>query len=439
MVRSMGLCGALRLDDGEGLWRGPARLLGVLLVLALGLGFASSASAAGTGSITGVVTELSAPHAAIEGIEVCASPANFEEITAEAGFAEYFACAKTNASGEYTISGLASSEYDVEFFSPANSKLNFVAQYYDTKFSFEEATPVSVSGGAVTSGIDAKLEEGGSISGTVTRASGGAPIAGIEVCAFSTTFESFGCATSEANGDYAVVGLRGGAKYDVEFSSPPQSGLDFVTQYYNGRQSLKAAETVSVSTGDTTPGVDAKLEEGGFIAGRVTDASTGAALGGVLVCAISESGSLEQCVGTNPDGEYTSQVLASGDHKVMFLDGKYTTQYYDDSASLAGATVVMVSAGQTTSGIDVAQQPAVTKTITKTTKGVSGPLPPAPVPVVPTLLAPPTPAGRGRDAGAGAIAGPGPSAGECAAQPAGVGAEDGADPVQHGVRPASGA
>ncbi len=359
--------------------------MGVLLALALTFGFAASASAAGTGSIEGFVTELSSPHAAIEGIEVCASPANFEE---EGVFAEHFGCAKTQEGGKYTIAGLASGEYDVEFLSPANSKLNFAAQYYDAKTSFEEATPVSVSGGGTTSGIDAELEEGGSIAGTVTRASNGTPIAGIEVCAFSITVESFGCATSEANGEYTVVGLRGGAKYDVEFSSPTQGGLNFVTQYYNGRPSLQEAETVSVSTGDTTSGVDAKLEQGGFIAGRVTDASTGAALDHVLVCAVTESGSLEQCTGTDANGEYTLPALASGAHKVVFLAAEYTTQYYDDSPSLAGAAAVMVSAGETMSRIDAALQPIVAKT----KKGVStGPPPPPRLPITPVLVTPPTP------------------------------------------------
>ena len=385
-MRSAGRSGVLRLN-GYGLrLEGPACVVGVLLALALGLGFVASASAAGTGSIAGVVTELSSSHAAIEGIEVCASPANFEE---EEISAEDFGCAKTQAGGKYTIAGLASGQYDVEFSSPANSKLNFVSEYYNAKTSFEEATPVSVSSGGTTSGIDAELEEGGSISGTVTRASNGTPIPGIEVCAFSISAESFGCATSEANGKYTVVGLRGGAKYEVEFSSPPQSGLDFVTQYYNGRTSPKEAETVSVSTGGTTSGIDAALEQGGFISGHVTDASTGAALDHVLVCAVTESGSLEQCSGTDANGEYTLSALAGGAHKVVFFVAGYTIQYYNDSASLAGAATVSVSAGATTSGIDAALQP----TVAKFKKVIS--MGPPPVlyhpPVAPVLVAPPKP------------------------------------------------
>jgi hypothetical protein len=385
-VRSVVLRNALRLD-GEGLWRGPAQLLCVLLALALGLGFVSSASAAGTGSIAGVVTELSAPHAAIEGIEVCAFPTSLEE-EAEGSFAELIGCAKTQEGGKYTIAGLASGEYDVEFFSPANSKLNFAFQYYDAKTSFEDATPVSVSSGATTSGIDAELEAGGSISGTVRRAVNGEPIAGIEVCAFSIAVESFGCATSEANGEYTVVGLRGGAKYFVEFSSPAQSGLDYLTQHYRDRPTPEGAETVSVFTGQTTPGVDARLEEGGFISGRVTDASTGAPLDLVLVCAIAVSGPQERCTGTNANGEYKSPVLASGSYKLMFVAPRYLAQYYNDSASLTGAAAISVSVGETTSGIDAALQ----RTAAKTKVAPTGPPPPVRLPIAPVLVTPsPTP------------------------------------------------
>jgi Carboxypeptidase regulatory-like domain len=370
--------------------RRQACVLCVLAALTPSLCFAPNTLAAETGGITGVVTELSPPQAAIQGIEVCASPANFEEANFEEFFAEGFGCAKTNASGEYTITGLAGGKYDVAFHPPANSKLNFVAQYYDAKTFYEEATPVSVSGGATTPGIDAKLEEGGLISGTVTRASGGAPIAGIEVCAFSIRFESYGCATSEANGEYAIAGLRGGVKYDVEFTSPPKGGLDYVTQYYDGKFSSKAAETVLVSTGQTTSGIDAKLEEGGFVSGRVTDAATDAPLAHALVCAIAESVSLEQCAETGANGEYTSPVLASGSYKLMFIAAKYTIQYYNDRPSLASADAVVVSVGETTSGINATLQ----LTPAKSAKGTSGPPHPVPAPPVsppPIAVEPPRP------------------------------------------------
>jgi hypothetical protein len=344
-------------------------VLAVLVAIALPLGFAQSALAAETGAIAGTVTELAVPHDAIKGIEVCAFSTSVEESSPES-----YGCATTDSSGEYTISGLASGEYDVEFFVPFESKLNFVAQYYNGKASFKEAEAVSVVAGKTTSGIDAKLEEGGLISGKVTRASGGAAIQGIEVCASSVSPESYGCALTEASGEYTISGLASGDAYEVEFSSRT-SVLDYITQYYNDKSSFKEADPVSVVAGKTTSGIDAKLEEGGRIAGRVTDASSGAALQDVFVCARPEIGGvpLGQCALTNSSGEYTISGLASGGYKVEFDAGKsYTIQYYDGKSSFKEAEAVLVTAPSTKSGVDAAMRLLSTAPVNTRAPVVSG-------------------------------------------------------------------
>jgi hypothetical protein len=81
------------------------------------------------------------------------------------------------------------------------------------------------------------------------------------------------------------------------------------------------------------------------------------------------------------------QALASGAYKVVFFALGYTTQYYDDSASLAGATAVMVSAGETISGIDAVLQ----RTASKTTRTFTVPPPPVPLPITPVSVPLPKP------------------------------------------------
>ena len=255
----------------------------VLVTISLSLGFAPGALAAGTGQISGKVTRASG-GAAIEGIEVCAFSTGVEEFSAES-----FGCATTSSSGEYTITGLASGQYDVEFISPSESEPGYITQYYDGTTSFEDAKAVSVNAPTATSGIDAELEEGGRINGEVTRASGGAPIEGIEVCASAVHGEGYGCAKTKSNGVYTITGLASGS-YEVEFSSPIEGSLDFVSQYWEYASSSTEATRVLVTAPDTVSGIDAKLQEGGRIEGKVTDASTGAGLQEVLVCVLTESG-----------------------------------------------------------------------------------------------------------------------------------------------------
>jgi hypothetical protein len=342
----------------------------LLLATALALCFGSSAMAASVGQISGTVTSASGA-VPIEGIEVCAF-----SVDTEAG-----ECEETDAQGEYIISGLPSGEYDVEFSASTQSKLNFIPQYYDAATSFASAQPVPVTAELTTSGIDAKLQEGGQITGKVTSAPpGNTPIEGIEVCAFPAHegLEGFGCATTSASGEYDISGLATG-EYDIEFSSPlgffSGKELDYVRQYYEGATSPAAAKAVPVTAGSTTPLINAALAEGGYVSGRVTDASTGQALGGILVCVSQESGqaSIGNCAITDSNGEYKISGLANGSYLVEFIGSHgYLTQYFNGKSSPSEAQLVSVTAPQTTGGIGAALQISSTLPVNTTLPTVTG-------------------------------------------------------------------
>jgi hypothetical protein len=240
------------------------------------------------------------------------------------------------------------------------------------------------------SAASAAAVETGKITGTVTSASNGDPIKGIEVCAYPESGEGspedIGCANTGSNGEYAITGLASG-EYVVEFSSGSSGELNYVTQYYNGKSSPAEATPVRVAAPETTLSIDAKLNEGGRIAGRVTDASTNGALENIAVVAF-EGGGRSSAVSfgvTNPGGEYTIAGLPAGEYKVAFIGGsgagresaaRYHTQYYNDKSSLAEANVVTVTVGQATGGIDAALQPVVVLAppVDITPPTVSGPL-----------------------------------------------------------------
>jgi hypothetical protein len=310
---------------------------------------------AADGSITGKVT-AAASKAAIEGIEVCAYP-EFEEIGELFG-----ACTTTNAVGEYTVSGLASGEYVVGFFVPLQSTLNYVTQYYDDQSTYYESDPVDVTDGAATSEIDAAMSVGGEIAGKVTSAVSKDAIEGIEVCAYPATEGDEGrCAVTGSSGEYTVTGLSSG-KYTVSFSVPSTSSLNYLGQYYDDKSSFEGASKVAVATGTTTPAIDAALQTGGEVTGKVTSAASNDALEGIEVCAYSDSEDLEfaeRCATSNTSGSYTISSLPTGEYAVVFAvpyedNANYLEQYYDGKASYEDATKVAVSAGSTTSEINAA-------------------------------------------------------------------------------------
>jgi hypothetical protein len=229
---------------------------GLLLgILALGL-LASPAFAEVTG-ISGKVSN-SITHAPIEGIEACAL-STAEEGPLEEEAPGSFGCATSDSAGEYTISGLSAGPFAVAFGPPFLSKLNYVSQFYDGKAAFSEASTVTVTAGAVKTGVNAELEPGAEISGKVSEASTGVPLEGILVCAVGPVVgtgasEIAVCTRSVGGGEYVLLGLRGGS-YKVAFLGNEK----FASQSYNGKDTFAEAELVTVSAQGLVSGINAAL------------------------------------------------------------------------------------------------------------------------------------------------------------------------------------
>jgi hypothetical protein len=206
--------------------------------------------------IEGRVLEA-ATNARIKGIEVCAyetsDGADLEGL--------YGSCTETNAAGEYVLLGLSAGTYVVEFTTPFGSEVNYVARYFNEAASAAEATPITIEANTIRTEIDASLHHGGRVTGRVTSAATGAPIDGIVACALGMNTESVGCGATNRNGEYAVSGLATGS-YAVGFTAPPESGLDYLTQYYSGQSSASTADPVAVKVEETTSGIDAAMATG---------------------------------------------------------------------------------------------------------------------------------------------------------------------------------
>ncbi len=314
-----------------------------LTICTLGAAFAcallspAAVLALGSGAVSGSV-EDAGTHAPLEEIQACAYRA--------ASF-EYAGCDSTDASGDYTIPTLTAGAYKVQFTVSYLGGANYLSQYYDGKSSWAEATPVSVSEGATTSSIDAAMDPGGQISGTVTDGASN-PIEGLQVCAHQPGGSAFTeCDSTDADGDYTISNLPTGS-YKVKFS---HGLLNYVGEYYDGKSTEAAADTVDVVAGSKVPGIDAQLEEGGQVAGTVVAAAGKAPVQNVEVCAY-PSGSpepLTPCAYTGASGDYTLSGLATGSYKLRFrpetFNPVYAGQYYDGKSSLAGADAVPVAAG----------------------------------------------------------------------------------------------
>lgn len=161
--------------------------------------------------------------------------------------------------------------------------------------------------------------------------------------------------TSDASGKYEITGLPVG-EYTVAFSTPFNSPLDYITQYYDEKEASFDGQPVDVGAGETTTGIDAALKKGGEIEGRVTD-TLDDPLRGVEVCAFGIEVVNVACAETKSDGTYLITGLPTASFTVGFhatpvsgLD--YITQYYDDQESFEAANPVPVKAEKKDPGID---------------------------------------------------------------------------------------
>lgn len=223
------------------------------------------------------------------------------------------------------------------------------------------------------------LAAAGSISGTVTAATGGLPVGGIRVCARIEPFTiDETCADTDSAGAYSVPGLPAGS-YRVRFSELQNRNL--VDQYFDGESEYGLADLVTIGASENRTGVDAALRPGGTIAGTVTDAGSGGPVGNFLVCAFATTPSSEVggCWRTDSDGNYAINGLLPEDYVVEFLsqdEFNYLPQLYDGVEKPGSGTPVPVAAAnEVKSGIDAALLPGVELSGTVIAAGSGGPLP----------------------------------------------------------------
>jgi hypothetical protein len=175
--------------------------------------------------ISGTVTALNTGEP-IEGVEVCV-----EENGAPGG------CVYTDEDGKYTF-----------YLFPGTYRVRFGLDGYATKYY---ATTETIDG-ALIRGVDAALEEAGSLTGRVATSDGGTDLGDVEVCALGAgSKECVGA--NQQSGEYRLLRLAPGA-YKVRFSLHGH-----FTQYFDDKATEAEAEPVTVTAGHERGGVDATL------------------------------------------------------------------------------------------------------------------------------------------------------------------------------------
>jgi len=315
----------------------------------LGAHARSRVSEVATGAIKGTVTDstdTSLSGICVQAVAVGQSGSAYETTTGPGGF--------------YTIAKLFPGTYVVTFSTCLGGNVNFAPQWSGGSATYSSAKGISVSSGSTTSGVNAKMQVGGSISGKVTSAAGThLPISGVCVDANSQN-GSTGFTSTAANGTYSIVGLPTGA-YTVAFLPNCEVTPGYLPQWYRGTGDSGLADPVSVVVGEQTSSVDASLTLAGSIQGQVTDSTGTRAQSGVCVEALAASPGANGGSSITSKGGYSIMGLSAGTYVVEFLPtcgdtGNYLSQWYRDKSTSSSATKIRVTAGERTTGISARLQ-----------------------------------------------------------------------------------
>jgi 5-hydroxyisourate hydrolase-like protein (transthyretin family) len=309
------------------------------------------------GEITGTVTDGTSPTQNVEitVYDSMGSPVGVSVCTA--------------ADGTYAIVGLATGTYHVGFNTVGDRACggsDYLPQYFSNQTSATTATPVLVTAGSISSTVNATMQPGGHITGTVTD--GTNPLRNIEVSLYTSVGSPVGSPVcTAADGTYTFVGLPTGT-YNVGFNTAADAACgtsNYVAQFYGH-------DPVSVTAPSSTTSIDATMSVGAQISGQVTDASTGVGAPSISVELFNSGGSSPiTSTSTDVNGNYTLGGLSSGSYKVEFVDGSgnYVAQYYSAKSSLGAADPIQTTSSAPAAGVNAALTTTVTHTLTVTPSG----------------------------------------------------------------------
>ncbi len=265
----------------------------------------------------------------------------------------------TDAAGVYTVTGVAPGPHKVSFSGPSDVVPGYRFEYYNDKAVFADADSVTVVLGATQSNIDATLDRLSLITGAVTDAASGAPLASVSVQAINTVTSQpyFGSSTGTSYQIQVPAGT-----YKV--SASDFGGL-YVPEYFSDKPTLATADVMTAAAGASQT-IDFALAKRAVIRGLVT--SNGTPMSGVAVQAYSASNSLSPAASafSQADGSYRFGGLAPGSYLLRAIDGqgRSISEWYSNATSFNTAAIVSLGLSDAVIDLDLAPGGRITGTVT---------------------------------------------------------------------------
>ena len=248
--------------------------------------------------------------------------------------------------GSYVITNLPVGDYML-----TTNPNGYTCQTFDRALTQEDIDFVKVNAGDTIKGINFFLERGGSIAGHVYDAETKEPLEDIDVEGGPLgIYYPSGCrSNSNSDGSYVIWG-----DFPTGYCWVHAPTCSHYSAYILDYDSTK---TVYVHSPDTTFGVDFYLSKGGAISGRVLEEDGVSPIRDATVVVTSEDHQVHRHSNTQTNGDYIVPGLPSRRYPIGVTVGidptKYHMGYYDNKPRREDATLVDVTAPDTTRGIDI--------------------------------------------------------------------------------------
>lgn len=288
--------------------------------------------------VTGIDAEL-ARGAVLSGtVTSDTGPLSSAYVSVSSTSGQFYSSTYTSSNGTWSMT-VPAGVYTLRF-----SSSGFVSEWYDNALDQSAATAITVAGEETKTGLDARLDKGGSISGTVTGDKGSISYGWVYAYRDGST-NSYASSYLGSNGKYTITGLPEGS-YKLQFSA---SG--FLSEYWNDQEDIGSATSITVGKAQDVTGKDAVLTYGAAITGKVVD-TQGNPVSRAFVSVYRkdhEYGYFGYGY-TADDGTFRVGGLPSGAYRVSFQpggrDNPFINEWYKDKVSFDDADDVSLSKDQ---------------------------------------------------------------------------------------------
>lgn len=252
-----------------------------------------------------------------------------------------------DSSGNYIITDLLAGRYKVGVNTAGTI---YGKRFFDNAATLDDADLVNVEASKQTSNVNFFLRSTGSISGTVKDLNNNSISDMIVEALDFGTNKLIDNVMTDGSGNYTIADIPTG-NYSVRVNT---IGTNFDDQYYNQVDSRNLATAVTVTEKSDTSDIDFVLSFKGSISGTVKSVNNVAVTGMAVGAFDFETNEFINSAVTNRNGGYSITDIPSGSYIVLVDISRtnFAIQFFDEVATFALATSVIVNAPDDTSSID---------------------------------------------------------------------------------------